>query len=134
MHHKSISTPLNDVDVIYFDANEEDQEAYLKYEAKLYELMPEVNWQVRNQAIMHNRNADNAYQSTLDAMRYWPEKETAVAIRKVSNEDFECISAFGFDSLFNLEVTHNPKRQRLIFESRLKSKNWLVIWPMLKVC
>jgi hypothetical protein len=66
-------------------------------------------------------------------MCYWPEKETAVAIRKINNHDFECLSAFGFNSLFNFEVTHNPKRERDIFEKRLKSKNWLVDWLMLKV-
>jgi hypothetical protein len=35
LHNKDSSTPLNDFDVIYFDPNEDDDLAYLKYEAKL---------------------------------------------------------------------------------------------------
>lgn len=82
---------------------------------------------------MHLRNGDHPYLSVIDAMRYWPEKETAVAIRKNLNDEVECISAFGFDSLFALEVTFNPKRCYEIFEHRINSKDWLKTWPGLKV-
>lgn len=133
LHHKREATPLNDIDVIYFDTTETDGDAYLIYEAKLKHMMPDVNWQVRNQAIMHLRNGDHPYLSVIDAMSYWPEKETAVAIRKNLNDEVECISAFGFDSLFALEVTFNPKRSYEIFEHRINSKDWLKTWPRLKV-
>lgn len=133
LHHKQEVTPLNDIDVIYFDATETDADAYLVYEAKLKSMMPDVNWQVRNQAIMHLRNDDHPYLSVIDAMRYWPEKETAVAIRKKGNGEMECISAFGFESLFALEVTFNTKRRYEIFDHRINSKGWLKTWPRLKV-
>jgi len=133
LHQKTTSSPLNDMDVIYFDFNESDDEAYLKYEAQLRMKMPDVNWQVRNQAKMHSRNGDKSYKSTIDAMSFWPEKETAVAICKTINNSYECISAFGFESLFALQVTHNPKRDLTLFEHRVKSKEWLLCWPMLSV-
>ncbi|WP_428774789.1 nucleotidyltransferase family protein [Vibrio sp.] len=133
LHHVQKSTPLNDVDVIYFDPDERHADVHLTYEAKLMALMPALNWQVRNQAFMHERNGDLPYRSCLDAMSYWPERETAVAIRQVSMNEYECISAFGFDSLFNLQVTHNPKRRRDVFEHRIKSKQWLLKWPELTV-
>lgn len=133
LHQKPVPTPLNDIDVIYFDSNEVDDEAYLKYELVLATNMPQVNWQVRNQAKMHIRNGDKPYRNVVDAMSFWPEKETAVAIRKVDSNHYECESAFGFESLFNLQVTYNPKRRRNIFDNRVKSKNWLVQWPMLKI-
>lgn len=41
-------TPLNDVDVIYFDPIESNPDAYLQYEAHLKAHMPQFNWQVRN--------------------------------------------------------------------------------------
>ncbi|OEF23216.1 nucleotidyltransferase family protein [Vibrio rumoiensis] len=132
-HQKNSPTPLNDVDVIYFDSEKTDPELSLKLEAKLHTRMPEVNWQVRNQALMHIRNDDQPYLNTLDAMRYWPEKETAVAIRQIANNQYECLSAFGFECLFANTITHNPKRQRATFEQRIASKNWLVTWPLLTI-
>jgi len=133
LHNFEISTPLNDVDVIYFDPNESNPNVYLIYEAQLNTRMPQLTWQVRNQARMHTRNGDLPYKSTLDAMSYWPEKETAIAIRQVSASQYECISAFGFESLFSYCVTHNPKRSREIFENRISSKSWLVRWSSLRI-
>jgi hypothetical protein len=133
LHNIPLSTPLNDIDVIYYEPNESNPKSYLAYEAQLKEQMPTLNWQVRNQATMHKRNGDLPYTSTLDAMRYWPEKETAIAIRQITADRYECIAAFGFESLFNGWVTHNPKRTQEIFESRVTAKNWLVQWPHLKI-
>ncbi|MGR6874118.1 nucleotidyltransferase family protein [Pseudomonas sp. HK3] len=133
LHEKSSITPLNDIDVIYFDLNESNPDQYKKYENKLNVMLPNINWQVRNQAFMHFRNNDAPYIDSLDAMSYWPEKETAVGIRRLKDGSLECVSAFGFDSLFNLQITHNPKRLKSIFEERVNSKDWLVIWPQLKV-
>ncbi len=133
LHQKHNPTPLNDLDVVYFDPNELDEQAYLEYEAQLNALMPKLNWQVRNQANMHLRNGDEPYQSTLDAMSYWPEKETAVAARLNEKNQIECISAFGFESLFESQITYNPKRKLALFQSRVESKNWLITWPQLQV-
>ncbi|PIB10692.1 nucleotidyltransferase family protein [Vibrio rotiferianus] len=133
LHQKQNSTQLNDLDVVYFAPNEFDDQANLEYETQLNALMPELNWQVRNQANMHLRNGDEPYQSTLDAMSYWPEKETAVAARLNEKNQIECISAFGFESLFESQITYNPKRTLTLFQSRVESKNWLNTWPQLQV-
>lgn len=133
LHKKPTSTLLNDIDVIYFDSNESNPEQYQEYESKLKEILPNLNWQVRNQALMHLHNGDEPYKSSLDAMSYWPEKETAVAIRQLADGNLECISAFGFESLFDLQITHNPKRLKSVFENRVKSKGWLSTWSNLRV-
>lgn len=133
LHNKQIPTSLNDVDVIYYDTNESNETAHLEYESRLSALMPGLNWQVRNQAKMHLRNGDKPYLNLIDAMSYWPEKETAVAIRQLGNNDYECVSAFGFDSLFDLKLSHNPKRTKAIFEHRVKSKQWLAHWSQLVI-
>ncbi len=133
LHHNVKLTPLNDIDVIFFDADCLDSDYEKSLELKLSEQMPQLNWQVKNQAKMHLQNGDNPYQSTLDAMSYWPEKETAVAVRKVENDRYECISAFGFESLFQGFITHNPKRAYGTFENRVKSKGWLAMWPNLRI-
>ena len=133
LHQKLRPTPLNDIDVIYFDSNESNPEQFQEYESRLNEMLPQLNWQVRNQALMHIRNNDDPYGSSLDAMSYWPEKETAIGIRKLSDGHLECIAAFGYDSLFNLQITHNPKRLRSVFEHRINSKGWLTTWSNLSV-
>lgn len=133
LHNKTKPTLLNDIDVVYFDDNEVDPNACFKYEAWLNTQMPQFNWQVRNQALMHHRNNDQPYKSTLDAMSYWPEKETAVGVRVTANSDYECVSAFGFESLFNGHISYNRKRPRSLFDQRVYAKNWLVLWPSLKV-
>jgi len=133
LHQKSESTPLNDIDVIYFDNMENDPTTYKKIESRLTSFMPEVNWQVRNQALMHKRNDDKPYNNLLDAMSYWPEKETAIAIRKLNHDEYECISAFGFESLFNLHLSHNTKRSITTFNQRVTSKAWLERWDKLTI-
>ncbi|MFA0568690.1 nucleotidyltransferase family protein [Vibrio gallaecicus] len=133
LHNFGKPTPLNDVDVIYFVPDELHSESYLLYQAQLNSWMPELNWQVRNQGVMHERNGDAPYTSSLDAMSYWPEKETAIAIRKVGPNQYECISSFGFESLFNYCVTHNSKRSLETFEQRVSQKGWLVRWPSLRI-
>lgn len=133
LHDKTVSSSLNDVDVIYYDLNEDAPDKYRDYECALSTMMPTFKWQVRNQALMHSQNGDSPYKDSLDAMSYWPEKETAVAIRKLASGEFACIAAFGFESLLKLQLTHNPKREKTVFNQRIKSKNWFENWPKLVI-
>jgi len=57
------------------------EESLLKH---LLRLAPDIPWQVRDQARMHLRNDDSPYGDIADAMKHWPEKETAVAVRLMS--------------------------------------------------
>ncbi|PTO51743.1 nitrate reductase [Vibrio splendidus] len=133
LHGYASPTPLNDIDVIYFDPIDTSYESDLRYDAQLKQRLPELNWQVRNQANMHTKNGDESYQSSLDAMSYWPEKETAVAVKQSLNGDIECISSFGLESLFDLQITPNPKRNRDIFDQRVQSKYRLTQWSKLTI-
>ena len=130
LHNRTTPTPLNDVDVIYFDPSETDSSGQQRIEAYLNNTMPDINWQVRNQALMHNRNGHQPYADIIDAMSYWPEKETAIAVRKISNQ-LECISAFGADTLLAGKLSHNPNTPIALFWQRVHSKNWLNQWPKL---
>jgi hypothetical protein len=133
LHEKAKPTPLNDVDVIYFDNNETNIDEYKEYQKVLHSKLPELTWQVRNQALMHSKHGDKPYHCSIDAMRYWPEKETAIAIRMLETGELECISAFELNSLFNLQLSHNPQRDKAIFNQRIKSKGWLKQWPLLTI-
>ncbi|WP_371846828.1 nucleotidyltransferase family protein, partial [Vibrio cholerae] len=65
LHNNVKLTPLNDIDVIFFDVDCLDANYEKSLELKLSEKMPQLNWQVKNQAKMHLQNGDNPYQSTL---------------------------------------------------------------------
>jgi len=129
--HGYTPTSLNDVDVVYYD--KQQQFVPEDIERKLARTLPDVNWQVKNQAVMHSRNQDPAYQNSTDAMRYWPEKETAVGARLNSNNQLELAAPFGVRSLLEGKLTHNPLRSKAVFEQRLASKQWLKKWPKLQV-
>lgn len=143
-HMHNIQTSLNDIDVIYFDPSEKlnsresrpaitTQNAPQFYEKQLGKLLPNVNWQVKNQALMHKRNNHAAYPSLLAAMHYWPEQETAIAVRLAKNNQVEIISAFGLARLFELTISHNPAADKTIFNHRVSSKSWLSTWPQLRI-
>jgi len=76
-HSYSSLTVLNDIDLIYFDAEDTSEDRDREIEKKLSDCSA-FPWSVKNQARMHKRNHDNPYTSTADAMSYWVEVETAV--------------------------------------------------------
>lgn len=134
LHCHATPTPLADIDLIYFDAAQVSAQRDREITAALCRLDPGMPWSVHNQARMHERNGDPPYRSTEDAMSYWVEIETAVGVRLDRGGQLKIIAPFGLDSLFSLSITRNPKRGcSSDFSGRLSSKNWLSIWPKLRV-
>lgn len=131
--HQLPATTLNDVDVIYFDRNSREPHTQHSLQQQLEQAVGGVNWQVKNQALMHQRNSDPAYSSLLDAISYWPEKETAIAVRINIEAELELISPFGYDSLLAGCISYNPKRCQTVFQQRVQNKGWLQQWPQLKI-
>ena len=82
---------------------------------------------------MHLKNSDKPYTSTVDAMSYWPEKETAIGAMLNDNDSISVVSAFDLEELFKGNITYNPKRSKDTFYNRVKSKHWLETWSNLKV-
>ena len=134
LHRFETPTVMNDIDLIYFDAAHTDPQHEREIEERLRHQAPDLPWSVRNQARMHERNGDAPYRSTLDAMRYWVEVETAVGVRLLAGESMEMLAPFGLDSLLAQNITPNPQRYKPAdFAARLSKKNWLCIWPELQV-
>ena len=139
LHGYTVATPLSDIDVIYFDRDElktSVQENALiedEYQNKLKGLL-DINWSVTNQARMHLENHDKEYHSSKDAMSYWPETATAVAVKLVSDNTLELIAPYGIDDLVNLKLRVSPNftRSKSIFEERVSKKQWLQKWPLVK--
>lgn len=124
---------LNDIDVVYHCSSDSSEGRDLALEKQLLSLEPELPWSVKNQARMHLRNRDAPYKSTIDAMGYWPEKQTAIGVQINDKEQVILRCAFGLDIQFNGEINYNPVRSIDIFNRRVKSKGWIESWPMLSI-
>jgi len=136
LHGFSRPTPLNDIDVIYFDPDKLDPETDYALEARLTELMPGEPWSVRNQARMHLRNNDRPYSSTEDALRHWLETPTAVAVRRGEAGMLELLAPLGLDDLMGLIVRPTPhaRAHRLTdYRARAAAKNWPAKWPQVQI-
>ena len=103
-------------------------------ERELARMVPQANWQVKNQAHMHEAHEHAPYQNCHDAISYWIERETCVAVRLLANDDLDILAPFGLEANFAGTISINPKYPRPeVFKQRLASKNWLTVWPLLKV-
>lgn len=136
-----LQTPLNDIDLIYFDSSDLSADKDSAIEAELNRIAPMYPWSVKNQARMHLRNQHQGYISSLDAMSYWPEKQTAVGVSclpvaksasSIGPTSLILHSPFELACLFELTLQRNPKAKRGLFEQRLKNKQWLQTYPKLR--
>ncbi|GGX62866.1 nucleotidyltransferase family protein [Saccharospirillum salsuginis] len=133
LHDCETTSPLNDVDVVYFDPNDVSEDRDRALETRLLEQLDRP-WSVKNQARMHRRNGDEAYRDTKDAMSYWPEIETAVGARLNREGYVELVSPFGLAPLMAGTVTMNTQRPKPeAFWERVEGKGWLERWPKLRV-
>ena len=161
LHQKVSPTPLNDIDVVYFcdevtvphsSAERKHTNASLSQlaaqsevlslvkskeqaiERELTRLVPQATWQVKNQARMHMMHHHSAYKSCSEAISYWIERETCVAVRLLANDDVDVLAPFGLEANFAGTISINPKYPRPeVFVQRVVSKNWRKVWPLLKV-
>ena len=135
--HEHPASPLpQDIDVIWYDPEQATPAHDAVLEAALREQDNTLNWSVKNQARMHQRNADMPYRSAADAMRYWPETATAVGVRLCHRGAIEVAAPFGLDDLFELIVRPTERFQTEkypVFAERVRSKNWHAVWPGLKI-
>ena len=136
LHEFAEPTPLNDIDVIYFDPGTLDPGADDTLEARLAEAMPGAPWSVRNQERMHRKNGDRPYRSTEDALCHWLETVAAIAVRLDRRGRLELLAPFGLDDVMALLVRPTPhaRAHRLAaFRARAAAKNWPAIWPRVRI-
>lgn len=126
-------TPLNDVDVVFFDKSDRDNQRQQAASAWLEQHYPGIHWQVKNQANMHLRHGHAPYQTTLEAMGFWPEQETAIGVALQQDDTLAVVSAFSLASLFAGHITFNRRSSLAAFKARIAKKNWLRLWPQLQV-
>ncbi len=83
---------------------------------------------------MHQRNNHEPYRSTADALLYWPETATAVAVRISSSTLIEIVAPYGLDDLFALRLRATP-----LFEGHKQDIFWQRVvekggWSAIRAC
>ena len=134
LHDRRSDAGAEDVDVLWFSSAETDPGADAALEARLRAAAPGLDWSVRNQARMHLRNGDAPYASVEDAMRFWPETATAVALRW-EGARLRAWAPFGFADLMGLVLrpASDAPQKRAAFAQRVAAKGWPERWPKLVV-
>lgn len=138
LHEFEKRTPLPDIDVIYFDAKNRDEQIEKKMEEKLKILMPGVPWSVKNQARMHIKNNMLPYSSSVDGISKFPETVTALGVKLDEKENVIFTAPWGVRDVLNMEVRPTPifleKKERLeIYKNRVAQKNWKAVWARVKI-
>ncbi len=131
--HGKESAELNDIDIIYFDKTKPIKEYDSQIEAKLKSISPNLNWSVKNQARMHLRNGHKPYTDCHEAISFWPETATSIAVRLNSKNRMECMAPYGLEDLFNLLVIPTPGFDLATYNERIQEKGWKEKWNQLEI-
>ena len=134
LHALPEMTPLNDIDLVYFDATDSSEATEQRLAQRLNHLLPSAGWEVRNQARMHIRHGHRPYQNTAEGIAQWPEVATCVGVRLEDDDSLSFCAPFGLEQNWSLQLklnSYNPKPQ--LFAQRMQQKNWLTLWPKLRI-
>ena len=128
----------NDIDLVYFDPNGNDENADEKLSKEL-KTKTGLNWEVVNEAYAHKWYTIKPppYTSSEDAVSKWPETATCIGV-KTEDGKLKLIAPYGIGDLVNLIVRPSPAfidegNVRSVVVERLKKKKWLEKWPKLKL-
>jgi hypothetical protein len=120
-----------DLDVTYLDPTDARRERDTEFERTL-EVRQRGVWQVKNQARMALRHKHPMYRTVEEAISYFPETATAVAVRLGSGR-LEVLAPYGLQDLFEGTIRATSHTTRALFEARCSEKRWRERWPALRV-
>lgn len=133
LHGFAQSTPLNDIDVIYFNPQDTAVEREKEFEQQL-DALAALPWSVKNQARMHILHHHAPYASSSEAMSYWVETETVIGATLNHQNRVELVAPVGTRELFEFSITPNPRHGKTqVMLERVESKGWLQQWPKLRL-
>ncbi len=137
LHGYTQRTPLPDIDVIYYDLSNIEEQVEKQLEAKLYEMVPGIGWSVKNQARMHVKNQLPPYQSAVDGIAHFPETVTALGVKINSANEVVLSAPYGIKDVVTLHVKPTPPFQHSdlieVYQKRVSKKNWQTIWPNITI-
>ncbi len=133
LHDLADVTPLNDIDVIYFDPYDTSVATEKDLEQRLSSLAV-LPWSIKNQARMHLKHHHAPYLSSSDAMSYWVETETVIGATLDHDGKVQLVAPMGTAALFEFSITANPRHGNpKVMLDRAASKGWLIRWPQLQL-
>jgi len=134
------TTPIRDVDVAYFDLSDLLEYKDREYEKILKGHMPNVPWEVTNQAAVHLWFHKKfgyrvpAVNGIEEAVATWPETCTAVAVTKVHKDEYKVYAPCGLEDLFGMIIRRNPARVDVrTYNARILHKQWDQCWKSVKI-
>lgn len=140
LHGHSTPSSLADIDVAHFDPHDLTARRDMELQARLIRRLPEVPWEVTNQAGVHQwfetsfGHAVPPLHSLEEAVASWPEYATAVGVWLSDEGSIEVIAPHGLDDLFALVIRRNPVRVSLdTYRQRVAQKNYTQRWPSVRV-
>lgn len=132
-------SPHGDIDVVYW-AEAEREGAVLAHEARLRAALPQLDWEMTNQATVHvwHERAQGLHvaphRTLAEGLATWPETATAVGVRLTAADELEVVAPFGLDDLLALRLRYNPALVGPeVFRRRVETKRWLERWPELQL-
>lgn len=141
LHGYDRPTPLDDVDVVYFDAAALDSALDALHQRRRCRALPGIQWEVTNQAIVHHGFRESLgqdvapLQSLAESIATWPEYATCVGVNLSDAGRLSVMAPHGLADLLGLRVRHNPARVSVeTFRQRVRSKRLQERWPLLTVC
>lgn len=123
----------NDIDLVYFDLNGNDQKTDEDLSRRLRKETGE-KWEVVNETYAHKWNNLPPYESIEDVLSQWPETATGIGVT-LEDGELTLIAPHGIDDLINLVVRPSPKFPAGLegVKKRAKEKRWFEKWPKLKL-
>lgn len=138
LHGFEERTPLPDVDVIYYDDSNLQEEVEKQWEARLRSLNPTIPWSVKNEARMHTVNQLPPYTSAVDAISKFPETATALGLSLDPSGKIILVAPHGISDVIRVVLRPTPhftEKPNLlpIYEQRVIKKNWQKTWTQLQI-
>ncbi|GBQ85528.1 hypothetical protein AA13595_1680 [Gluconacetobacter johannae DSM 13595] len=130
---------INDIDIIYFDADNFSEDAEASHSARIRAAFRDVPvWiDVKNQARVHCWYKEKfgyaipPYTSTTEAIATFPTTATAVGLRP-RDTGLDLCAPYGLSDLFGSVARPNKKQiTREIYERKLA--RWKALWPELTI-
>ncbi|AXF58023.1 hypothetical protein DT065_15390 [Salicibibacter kimchii] len=138
LHDFRKRTPLPDVDVIYFDEVNVDENEEKKREEQLRSMLPLVPCSVKNQARMHVANGVPPYASSVDAISKFPETATALGVKLGADGRVILAAPCGLDDVLQGVVRPTPffresEARLAVYKERILKKDWATTWDKLDI-
>ena len=140
LHGHARPTPVEDVDVAFFDPRDLRSERDAEVQAALRARQPDVPWEATNQAAVHLWFAGffgyavPPLGSCEEAVATWPETATSIGIRLLPDDGLLVEAPCGLEDLFGMILRRNPRRVTPEeFRRRARDKEIRRKWPQVKI-